>query len=246
MPAPLTQPVAESSPFFKARMAGLFWLMTIITGMFGFIAGGRFIVANDAAATSANILEHQLLFRLAFSSNLVATACYLAVTLFVYQLLRPVSRTMAGFVVLFSLMGCATGLVSSLFFLAPLSFLSGATYLSTFTLPQLQTLALSFFTLSLRLNDIGMVFFGLHVLAIGYLIRKSTFLPKILGTLLFVTGACYLTSTFANFLALPFRDYLLPFVALGGLVGEGSLTGWFLVKGVDVERWKESAAASGK
>jgi len=246
MHAPSTQPIAGSSPLFKARMAGFFWLMTIITGMFGFIAGDRFIVAGDAAATAANIIDHELVFRFAFISNLVATACYLAVTLLVYQLLKPVNRTVAAFIVLFSLMGCASGLVSSLLLLAPLDFLGGASYLSAFTLAQLQALALTILTLSLRLNDIGMVFFGLHVLSIGYLIRKSTFLPRILGTLLFVTGACYLTSTFANFLALPFRTYLLPFVALGGLLGEGSLTAWFLVKGVNVERWKELAAASAK
>src|SRR5437868_10012325 len=244
MHAPSTQPLAGSSPLLKARMAGFFWLMTIITGMFAFIAGGRFIVTGDAATTAANIINHQLLFRLAFISNLVATACYLAVTLLVYQLLKPVNRTVAALVVFFSLMGCAAGLVSSLLFLAPLDFLSGAPYLSTFTLAQLQALALTILTLSLRLNDIGMVFFGLHVISIGYLIRKSTFLPRILGTLLFVAGACYMTSTFANFLALPFRTYLLPFVAIGGLLGEGSLTGWFLVKGVDVERWRESAAVS--
>jgi Domain of unknown function (DUF4386) len=246
MQTPLTQPIAGSSPLFKARMAGFFWLMTIITGMFAFVAGGRFIVAGDTAMTAANITNHEVLFRLAFVSNLVATACYLAVTLFVYQLFKPVSRTAAAFVVLFSLMGCATGLVSSLLFLAPLDFLGGAPYLSSFTSAQLQALALTILTLSLRLNDIGMVFFGLHVFSIGYLIRKSTFLPRILGALLFVAGACYLTSSFANFLALPFRGYLLPFVALGGLLGEGSLTGWLLVKGVNVQRWNESAAAPAK
>ena len=246
MHATLNQPIPESSPLFKARMAGFFWLVTIITGMFGFLAGGRFIVAGDAAATATNIIEHELLYRLAFIANLVATACYLAVTLLVYQLLKPVNRTVAAFVVLFSLMGCAAGLVGSLLFLAPLDFLSGASYLSTFTVAQLQALALTVFTLSLHLNDIGMVFFGLHVFSIGYLIRKATFLPKILGTLLFVTGVCYLSSSFANFLALPFRASLMPFVALGGLVGEGSLTAWLLVKGVNVERWKEFAAAAAK
>jgi Domain of unknown function (DUF4386) len=246
MHAPLTQPIAGSSPLFKARMAGFFWLMTIITGMFAFIAGGRFMVAGDAAATAANILDHEVLYRLAFISNLAATGCYLAVTLFVYQLLKPVNRTVAAFVVLFSIMGCAVGLVSSLLFLAPLDFLSGVSYLSTFTLAQLQALALTILTLSLRLNDIGMAFFGLHVFSIGYLIRKSTFLPRILGALLFVAGACYLTSSFANFLALPFRTSLTPFVALGGLIGEGSLTAWLLAKGVNVERWKESAAAAAK
>ena len=243
MHATVTQPIAESSPLFKARMAGFFWLMTIITGMFGFVAGGRFVVAGDAATTAANIINHESLYRLAFIANLLATACYLAVTLFVYQLLKPVNRTVAAFVVLFSLMGCAVGLVSNLLFLAPLDFLSGASYLSTFTVAQLQALGLTIVTLSLHLNDIGMVFFGLHVFSIGYLIRKSTFLPRILGMLLFVTGACYLASSFANLLALPFRASLTPFVALGGLIGEGSLTAWLLAKGVNAQRWHQQAAA---
>jgi hypothetical protein len=244
MHATLTQPIAGSSPLFKARMAGFFWLMTIITGMFGFVAGGRFIVAGDAATTAANIINHESLYRVAFIANLLATACYLVVTVFVYQLLRPVNRTVAAFVVFFSLMGCAVGLVTSLLLLAPLDFLSGDSYLSTFTVAQLQALSLSILTLSLRLNDIGMAFFGLHVFSIGYLIRKSTFLPKILGTLLFVTGACYLASSFADFLALPFRASLTPFVALGGLIGEGSLTGWFLVKGINAQHWHDQAAAN--
>jgi hypothetical protein len=244
MHATLTQPIGESSPLFKARMAGFFWLMTIITGMFGFIAGGRFVVPGDAAATAANIVNHESVYRLAFLANLIATACYLAVTLFVYQLLKPVNRTVAAFVVFFSLMGCAVGLVSSLFFLAPLDFLSGASYLSTFTVAQLQAMAYSVVTLSLRLNDIGMAFFGLHVFSIGYLIRKSTFLPRLLGTLLFVAGCCYLASSLANFLALPFRAFLMPFVALGGLIGEGSLTGWLLAKGVNAQRWNAQAAAN--
>lgn len=227
---------------FKARMAGFFWLMTIITGMFGFIAGGRFIVAGNAGATAANILAHETLYRLAFVSNVVATACYLAVTLFVYQLLKPVNRTGASFVVLFSLMGCAAGLISGLFLLAPLELLGNASYVSSFTTTQLQAAALNVLTLSLRLNDIGMVFFGLHLFAIGYLIRKSTFLPRVLGMLLFVAGVCYLANSFANFLALPFRSSLTAFVALGGLLGEGSLTGWLLSKGVNVERWIASAS----
>ena len=227
-------------------MAGFFWLMTILTSMFAFSAGGRFIVAGDAAATAANITGHEILCRLAFSANLLATGCYLAVTLFVYQLFKPVNRTAAAFVVLFSLMGCATGLISNLLFLAPLDFLGGAPYLSTFTSAQLQALALTVLSLSLRLNDMGMVFFGLHILSLAYLIRRATFLPKILGPLLVVTALCYFASTFANFFDLSFKTYLLPFVAIGGLLGEGSLTGWFLFKGVNVERWKAQAALAAR
>jgi hypothetical protein len=97
-------------------------------------------------------------------------------------------------------------------------------------------------TLSLHVSDIGLVFFGLHVLTVGYLIRQSTFLPRILGALLAVAGVCYLTNSFANFLSLPFKAYLMPFVAAGGLLGEGSMTVWLLVKGVNEQRWNEQAS----
>ena len=179
-----------SGSLFKARAAGFFWLMTILTGMFAFLAGGRFVVSGDAAATAANILAHEALYRLAFVANLIATACYLTVTLLIYVLLKPVNRNIALLGAFFSLTGCATGVVSGFLYLAPIGILGSAQYLSVFSVEQLEALALTFVTLSLQANDIGLVFFGLHVLSIGYLIRRSTFLPRILGALLAVTGLC--------------------------------------------------------
>ena len=131
--------------------------------------------------------------------------------------------------------------MSCLLFLAPLAVLKGGLAPGGFTVDQSQDLALTLLTLSLRANDIGLVFFGCHVLIVGYLIRRSTFLPRVLGILLFITGACYLTNSFATFLALPFKAYLMPIVGLGGLLGEGALTGWLLIKSVNVERWLEQA-----
>ena len=242
--AVMTEFMAEASPLFKARAAGFFWLMTILTGMFAFLAGGRFVVPGDAVTTAANVLAHEPLYRWAFVSNLIATLCYLAVTLFIYILLKPVNKSIALLGAFFSLTGCAIGVVSGLLFLAPVVFLSGAQYLTVFTVGQLQAQVLTFLNLSLLANDIGLVFFALHVLSVGYLIRRSTFLPRILGALLALTGLCYLANSFANFLSLPFKAYLLPFVAAGGLLGEGSLSLWLLVKGLDVQRWKEQASAA--
>jgi hypothetical protein len=238
----MTKRIAEESPLFKARAAGFFWLMTILTGMFAFLVGGRFVVPGDAATTATNIMANETLYRLAFAANLVATGCYLTVTLLIYVLLKPVNKNISLLGAFFSLTGCATGGVSCLLFFAPINFLDGAKYLSVFSMEQLQALALTFVTSSLQVNDIGLVFFGLHVITVGYLIRRSTFLPRILGALLIVTGVCYLTNSFANFLSLPFKAYLLPFVAAGGLLGEGSLTVWLLVKGVNVQRWNEQAS----
>ena len=240
-----TGPTAETSPLFKARAAGAFWLMTILAGMFAFLTGGKFVISGAAAATAVNIMAHESLYRWAFVANLIATACYLAATLLVYALLTPVNRNLSLLAAFFSLVGCAIGTVSCLFFLAPLAVLSGAQYLTVFTVEQLQAQALTFLTLSALANDMGLAFFGLHVLTAGYLIRRSTFLPRILGVLLAITGLCYLTNSFANFFSLPFKGYLLPFVAAGGLLGEGALSLWLLVKGVNLQRWKEQASAAG-
>src|SRR6266513_2317447 len=119
----MTESIAEASPLFKARAAGFFWLMTILTGMFAFLAGGRFVVPGDAVTTAANVLAHEPLYRWAFVSNLIATLCYFAVTLFIYFLLKPVNKSIALLGAFFSLTGCAIGVVSGLLFLAPVVFL---------------------------------------------------------------------------------------------------------------------------
>jgi Domain of unknown function (DUF4386) len=244
MHAEATPWLGDSSPVTKARIAGFFWLLTILMGMAAFLIGGRLIVSGDAAATAANITAHATLYRFSFVANLVATVCYLTVTVYIYRLFRPVNRSIALLGAFVSLTGCAIGGITGLLYLAPATILEGSKYLGAFSPDQLQALSLAFATLSLQGNDIGLVFFACHVLSIGYLICHSTFLPRFLGVLLVVTGVCYLTSSFANFFSLSFKSYLLPFVAIGGLLGEGTLTGWLLVKGVNAQRWKEQAGAS--
>jgi hypothetical protein len=81
-----------------------------------------------------------------------------------------------------------------------------------------------------------LVFFGVYCLLIGALILKSTFLPRALGVLMAVGGLGWLT-----FASPELAKQLSPFNFLPGIVGEGVLTVWLLVKGVDVPRWKEQA-----
>ena len=232
----------EPSAQSLAKTVGLFWLLTIVTGMFSFVTGGRLIVEGNAALTVANINAHESLYRFSFVANLAATLCYIAVTLFAYVLFKPVNKNVSLLGAFFSLMGCATGVVSGVLFLAPLNVLTGAA--GTFTAGQLQAQTLTLSATMMQANDVGLVFFGCHVAIIGYLIRRSIFLPKFLGVLLSVTAICYWTNSLDSFLALPFRNYLLPFVALGGLGGEGTFTAWLLIKGVDTARWNEQAASA--
>ena len=86
-----------------------------------------------------------------------------------------------------------------------------------------------------------MVLFGSYNLLIGYLIFRSTFLPRILGVLLAISGLCYLINCFANFLSPAFAAHLLPYILVPG-GAELLLALWLVVIGVNVQRWKEQAS----
>jgi hypothetical protein len=117
--------------------------------------------------------------------------------------------------------------------------LHGDQYLTVFTTSQLQAMSLAALKLQLQVFPIGMVFFGIQCISIGYLVARSTFLPRILGVLLAIGGTCYLIASFANFLAPSFGPHLMPFIMPVALIGEGALGLWLLIKGVNVQRWNE-------
>jgi hypothetical protein len=235
----MTERISEASPRLKARMAGVFYLLTFLTTGFAFHVRGRLVVSGDAAATATNVLANERLFQLGFAADLIAVACYIAVTALFYALFKPVNRSLSLLAAFFSLVGCAIGALACLFHFAPLLVLGGAQDLSVFTVEQLQALALVLLKLGGQTLNIGLVFFGFYCLLIGYLIFRSTFLPRILGVLMAFAGFGWLA-----FLSPPLVKFLSPYNLTPGTIGEGSLTLWLLVRGVSVQRWKEQASAA--
>jgi hypothetical protein len=242
--AEMTERIAEESPRFKARVAGSLWLLCIAAGIVGFIAGAPLIVANDAAATAAKILANESLFRLGFAADLISGLSYLGATVFLYYVLKPVSRSLSLLAAFFGLAGVAIGGVAWVSHLAPLVLLHGDQYLAAFTTSQLQAMSMIALKLQMQVFSIGMVFFGAQCFVIGYLILRSTFLPRVLGMLLGIGGLSYVIVCFANFLLPLVGARLTPFIFPVAFVAEGSLAVWLLVKGVNVQRWKDQARAA--
>jgi len=104
-----------------------------------------------------------------------------------------------------------------------------------FSLLGIITGALSAFHVSaLNINPLG--FFGFYCLLIGYLILRSTFLPRVLGVLMAFGGLSWLT-----FFSPTVASQLYPYNLAPGIFGEGVLTLWLLVIGLNEQRWKEQA-----
>ena len=99
----------KESPALQARLAGGLWWLCILAGVVGFVAGAPLIVANDAAATAANILAKESLFRLGFVADLVSGTSYLGVTALMYWVVKPVSRSLSLLAAFFGLVGLAIG-----------------------------------------------------------------------------------------------------------------------------------------
>jgi hypothetical protein len=225
---------ASFSPPLKARLAGLCYLITIAAGAFDHLLGAKLIARGDAAATAHNILASGPLYRLAFALD--AIPAYAIVTVLLYELFKPVSRSLSMLAALSSFVGSAVGAVLGVFQLAPFVVLGSAPYLRVFDVGQLQALALLF----LELHEVGftisLVFFGFYCLLLGWLIMSSIFMPRVVGGLMAIGGLAYMTYSFTYFVSPLVAAGLAPWaVTLGGL-GEAALTLWLLIAGVNTRQ----------
>jgi len=155
---------------------------------------------------------------------IITLACDTSVALILYDLLKPAGMRLSLLAAFFRLIFVAVMTVNSLNYFGLLDHFKNAHSAAAFN----------------KGYGIAMVPFGIHCLLIGYLIFNSIFLPRILGILMALAGLAYLI-----FLWPPLRRHLFfPYILIPGVVGEGSLTLWLLVMGVNVQRWKQQDGAA--
>ena len=226
----MTPRPAEPSPQFRARVAGLLYLIGSITGVFGILYGPSLIVPGDAATTAEHIRAHASLFRLSIVSALLDQVIFILVVLALYQLLKPVNKNLARLMVIFLLLSVPIALLNELNNGAVLLLLSGADSLKVFTAEQRQALVPFFLDLHALGLNIAFLVGSLWFFPMGYSVFKSGFLPKTLGVLLLMNGCGYLIDSFA---ALLFPTLNVNLVLFTGWV-EVVFALWLVIKGINV------------
>ena len=229
-----------SSPRLVARFIGLFSLIVIVGGIVaqGLISN-RLVVFSSPATTAANILANRQLFQWGFTIFLIEMAAQVGMTGLFYVLLRPVNKSMALLSAFWGLTGSIMKTFARVFYIAPLWVLGGTTVLSGFSTEQLQSLALVLLRVNILGANLGVAFFGLEIALRGYVIMRSTFLPRWFGVLSFISGLGWLA-----FFYPPLGSRLFLILALFALASAAVQIFWLLVFGVDEERWKEQAGVS--
>lgn len=214
------------------RVGALYFLFLIVglVDMFGF---SHFIVPGDATATARNIIAAEATYRIGILTDFVTLLIFIFLVVSLYKLLKGVDQWHAMLMVVLVSVGVTIGLANLLNKLTPLILLSGANYLSVFTKPQLDALALSFLNSNNNGNNIAGAFWGLWLFPFGILVIKSGFFPRILGILLMVGGFAYLTTSVTS-IVFPAYEHLVSQVAMPFNLGEFAMIFWLLIKGAKV------------
>jgi hypothetical protein len=220
-----------------ARIAGVLYLIYVVTSIFANALGrSKLIVLGDAATTAGNIIASEWQFRIGFVVDLISAVLFLLTAWALYVLLKPVNKNLSLLFLLLNLVGVAVSCFSDLFLIASQLLFSGADYLKVFQADQQQALAmLSLFIYKYGFLGIAQIFFGAWLFPLGYLVFKSGFLPRFLGVILMVHCVVWLMSALQFFLFPDFID--LTFVGITylsypiGFISEFGLSLWLLIMG---------------
>jgi Domain of unknown function (DUF4386) len=224
---------------------GVLYLIIIVVGALGeAVVRGSIVVPGNATATAANLRSMEWLWRLGVAGEVVLLTCATALALILYVLLRPVGRDLALLGVFFNLVSIAIEGVAAVALAAALLPMTNA-YVSAFTPEQLNVMAM----LSVRSHSTGfgiaLIFFGMECVILGYLIFRSGYMPRSIGVLMQIAGACYVINSFALLLSPPLSSRLFPAILIPSLIAELSLALWLLAKGVRAEKWDQHVHGTG-
>ncbi len=233
-PAPATENREGLTLARYARVAGVAMLLSVVFGLLGeMVLPDRIVVGRDAAATAANILGHPTLFRLTFAAYLVEALCDVALCVFFYILLKPVDRNLAMLSAFFGIASMLTYAVAQSSFFVSSLVLGDSAGMSAFTSDQRNGLAYLAIRISGTIAWLFLCLYGIASMIRGYLIARSTYLPKILGILLIIGGAGFFLRWATYLLAPKFSSpaLLIP-MAVAGI----PMMAWLLFKGIDPAR----------
>lgn len=216
-----------------ARIAGLFYLVLVLTGIFSLLyVPSKLIVRSDAATTFSNIVANETLFRFGIVAGIIAYISFLFLPLVLYKLLSRVNKMIAISMVALAVVSVPISLVNINHKHEVLALISKAKYLNVLQENQLHAQVM----LSLERYNNGIesvsIFWGLWLLPFGYLVFKSGFLPKVLGIFLMMGCFGYLINFVGGFLFPGYADLgIASFISIPGSVGEIGICLWLLIMG---------------
>ena len=224
----------STSPRRAAVIAGIGYVALFVLAIFAnFVVFEGMVVADDPAATAANISDAPGLFRLGIVAFVAVFVIDVVVAWALFVLFREKDRDLSLVSAWFRLAYTVMLGVAAVFLVQALQLLDGSSFLGGIDSESLQAQALVSLDTFEAAWLIGLVAFGLHLVLLGVLLVRSQTAPRMLALLLVVAGAAYVTDTAAHFLLGNYEQYgsvFLAMVAVPSVVAEGWFALWLLSK----------------
>ena len=221
-------------------------LMTPLAAFANFVVLEGLITSGNAAQTASEILNAEGMFRFAIASLFVVAVLDLIVAWALYMVFKPVSSGIAVLMAVFRVISAGVFMVAISQLVGVLSILKSADAASVFTTEQHYAQALLGINAFYDIWDAALIFVGLHLVVLGYLVYrsgtvpsyKSGYVPTVLGVLLGIAGVGYVIDSFGRVLVAGYSFE----VAVFTFIGEVLLIFWLFIYGRRVSLDKESAS----
>jgi hypothetical protein len=208
--------------------AGLLYLGVIMFGIYAQITRMGLIVSGDSAGTVDKIIASNGMLQIAFASDILGYTCYVLLGLTCYIIFKKINNGIAIVMLLFVIISGSYAFINMLDVLDAIQMVSGAVPLTgaetDMVLMHLNTHADGGYLAQI----IG---WGPWLIPLGYLGYRSDFVPRIIGIILMVGGAGLTAQGFQYFLLPSMGDLFVPCIVLS-IIGEFSICGWFLYRGI--------------
>lgn len=214
-----------------ALVAGVSSLTMFVAAMVAeFYARQSLIIPGNATLTAQNVLSHPGTFAVGICGYIAVLICDVLAAWALYIFLKPAHAQLS------LLTACFRLFYTAMFGAALFGLVNG--FRTLVLNPASTEQAMAQFQTFDDGWSLALVFFGVHLFLLGYLIFKSGYMPKTIGVLLMVAAFGYAGDNLCKLFSPDYENYKVwfaPVVAIAALLGEVGLAIWFLVKGRKVQ-----------
>jgi len=225
----MTNTLATKFTDISARTAALiagFGLlaMTIAAIFANFSVVERLVVPKDAMTTTSNIVTSESTFLLGVSLFLIVIVLDVVVAWALYVFLKPVNKNLSLLTAWLRVVYGAIFAFALMSLFNVLQLLNGANSIVDTELSTQVMLSINAFS---NTWNFGFIFFGSHLILLGYLVFRSGYIHKLFGILLVISGLGYLIDSFSKMCLVHYNIEITLFTFIGELL----FMFWLLFKG---------------
>ncbi len=212
-----------------ARTASIAYLLNPV--VYAEVTWPRLVVAGNAAQTVQNISAHGGTFVAVLFSYLISFTGDVVIAWALYVLLAPVNRALSLLAAWFQMVYAAIALSGVMQLTVAYNLVTTPHLRSAFTDAALQAQVTTLLSTFRSTFSVSLLLFGIHLVLLGALVCRSTYIPKYLGVLLMLNGLAWVIDSSST--------YLFPRVPLGFVhvffFGELAFLLWLLLRGWRLE-----------